>query len=166
VKLRRKGQGMAKKETKPEDCQLCACVGCSEGNCCEHEGRRDVWEQLSSATGHSYFIQDIFKRKMSDLSDASLALSVGLNNKTLEWEERAAIFSTGVMAIQKLIDISDYEYGQVYNDPKCVACQCALCRKRGEDLMRRNHGNWGERPYTNTCCGHKEMDVHGDGLPF
>ena len=156
---------MAKKETKPEDCQLCACVGCSEGNCCEHEGRRDVWEQLSSATGHSYFIQDIFKRKMSDLSDASLALSVGLNNQNLEWEERSAIFSTGVMAIQKIIDSSDYEYGQVYNDPKCVACQCTLCRKRTEDVIRRMKGNWG-MPVTNTCCGHKEMDVHGDGLPF
>lgn len=166
INTRSVGGIMEKEKTKLQDCETCACVGCSEGNCCEHEGRRDVWEQLSGSTSHADMVQDIFRRKLADLADTSLALSVALKSKALEWEERVAIMTTVNAALQKMIDLSDYEYLQVYNDPKCVACQCALCNKRGEDLMRRKHGDWGGRPYTDTCCGHKEMDVHGDGLPF
>lgn len=157
---------MAKKETKPQDCQVCACIGCSEGNCCNHEGRRDVWEQLWSATDHAGALQSIFERKQADLSDVAATLNVALRSRYLEWEDRSSILAVASMALSKTIELSQYENAQVYNDPKCVACQCTLCRKRSEDLNKRMSHQWVSVEHINSCCGHKEMSTHNDDLPF
>jgi len=166
---------MAKKPAKknePKLCDKCACVGCSEGNCCGiYKTHRNAWDRLADANQHTMWAQEVFKRKLKKISSIKAAVSNynEFGSKDEYGWSAMALLEVVDMALGDVMNLTKWESDQVYNDPKCVACRCETCQEgikaMGKDLDRQL---WIDERLKYPCCGHEDIAKNRsfDDLPF
>jgi hypothetical protein len=149
-------------------CALCACVGCSEGNCCGHlrywneEHGRPARFQIDSLVLHIKKLEEMIKKYQDKHQAISTSIDLAISGMVSRGPRSQSKAFLMILRDATQVDTGPFENVVLRRKYLCDACSCSKCIAfmSGVERERLNI----ERSPVNECCGHKSTML--DDLPF